>query len=217
MKEEELVFSQRGVPPLAATQHLSPALSPQCRPAQTPGLEELWYGREPAGEKGLEGWTALVTGGRSQGRCYKTSCGLCLSPAGSPDTRLGASPIRPSKGGPVSIQACHRFPASGLGRKVAGKASVQLGAWLRGQGHRASNTTTNTRGVLVGGFHLQGPKLRCQLPLPHTHPGLIWGLAELAERVGLSPGPPASNLDCYNSLTIPVLLVLQGRRASCQA
>lgn len=72
---------------------------------------------------------------------------------------------------------------------------MQPGAWLRGQGDRASNTNTNTRGVLVGGLHLQGPKQRCQLPLPHTHPGLIWGLAELAERVGLSPGPPVSNLD----------------------
>lgn len=145
---------------------VSHAISLQCRPAQTPGLEELWYGREPAGEKGLEGWTALVTGGRSQGRCYKTSCGLCLSPAGSPDTRLGASPIRPSKGGPASIQACHRFPASGLGRKVAGKASVQPGAWLRGQGDRASNTNTNTRGVLVGGVPPSGSQAEMSAPPP---------------------------------------------------
>lgn len=171
----------------------------------------------PLGKRDLRGgWPWLQAGG-AKAAATRGAVASDSPQQGARTPGLGASPIRPSKGGPASIQACHRFPASGLGRKVAGKASMQPGAWLRGQGDRASNTNTNTRGVLVGGLHLQGPKLRCQLPLPHTHPGLIWGLAELAERVRLSPGPPVPNLDCYNSLTIPVLLVLQGRRASCQA
>lgn len=37
-------------------------------------------------------------------------------------------------------------------------------------------------------------------PPPPLHPCLIWGLAELAERVGFSPGPL---LDCYHPFTHP--------------
>lgn len=78
-------LSQPGAPSLAPLSTLSP-LSPQCQPAQTPET-----GREPTGEKGLEGWTALektgVTGGRSQGSAE--GCG------GRPPALQGTQDTRP--------------------------------------------------------------------------------------------------------------------------
>lgn len=114
---------------------------------------------------------------------------LLGSGAPSQDSWLGARRLQPSRAECTHACAHKRWAASGQDAVVprGGLPSLHSVA-AQGRGGGASDTSPNMRG------RRGRPKRRCQqLPSP-PHPCLIWGLAELAERVGLFPGPP--NVEC---------------------
>lgn len=185
-------LSQHGAPSLAPSSPMSP-LSPQCLPARTlsssQGLEERC-----GGDGSLLGEGTKRAGGSGKDRsCGWEEAGLPLQGAGPSvlscrepqDTWPGASPMRSSKTGLASTQPCPRFPEPGLTR-------AKIGGWAVEAPHPAWSMAEQAQGPGLKHQHSRGvPGLgRQQLPLPHTHPCLLWSLAELPERVGLFPGPP---------------------------
>lgn len=117
VKEEELVLLAVWGCITAPTQH----------PRLPPSVLRVGQPRPPWREEscGVEGarWGTGTRGVGGAGAAAGRAVAFHSPLQGARDTQLGAFQIRCSKGGLASIQACPRFPDSGLGREVGWEAS----------------------------------------------------------------------------------------------